>query len=74
MFQAIFILDPWYRNKYGDRITYSYNVMQFLFESLLDLNLDLDKQLTKYYGVKLQVYVGIPDEILRSFAVCWNIV
>ena len=70
MFQAIFILDPWYGNKYGDRITYGDNVMQFLFESLVDL----DKQLMKYYGVKLRIYVGMPDEILRSLAVYWNIV
>ncbi len=70
MFQAIFILDPWFGNKYSDQNDFGNNVMQFLFECLVDL----DRQLTKYYGVKLRVYVGMPDEIIRSLIVYWNVV
>ena len=70
MFQAIFILDPWFGNKFADRNDYGHNVMRFLFECLVDL----DKSLKKYYGINLRVYVGMPDDIIRSLIVYWNVV
>jgi len=70
MLQAIFILDPWFGNKFSDRNDFSSNVMRFLLECLVDL----DKNLKKYYGVNLRVYIGMPDEIIRSLIVYWNVV
>ncbi len=32
--------------------------------------MDLDRKLIEYYGIKLRLYVGMPDEIFRSLMCC----